>query len=107
MMTTRTQTFFNEKVKQIDEKINECFVSLKNDIIPHLKDYRLNDSALKVSSKNIGVLEMCISITKLEQLRDFYLNKLAKVENPLEKIIGEKLQKDDFPEIPKSEPTKN
>ena len=76
MIETRTVEFFYGKVKQIDEKIEECFISLKNDITPHLKDYSINDGTMKCSSKNVGVSEMCFSIRKLEELREFYLNKI-------------------------------
>lgn len=91
-METRTVEFFTKKIEQIDEKIEESFVSLKNDIIPHMKKYFLDDKTMKVQAEYVGISEMCFGITKLEQLRDFYLNKLNEIENPIQRIIREKLE---------------
>ena len=92
-MENRTIEFFTEKVKEIDEKIEECFVSLKNDTSVHLKEYAMKDSEMEVSSKYVGVAEMCFSIEKLEKLREFYCEKLKNIESPIAKLVRLKREK--------------
>lgn len=104
-METRTVEFFEEQIKKIDEKIKECFTSLQNDTILHLKKYSIDDSITSYSSENTGVAGMCYAIEKLEKLREFYANKIDKIESPTQRIIREKLEIWDIPEFPKDRPT--
>ena len=97
-METRSEEFFTKKVEQIDRKIEECFISLEDDVIPHLKKYLMDDKTLSVQAEYVGTSEMCFSIRKLEELREFYINKLNEISNPIERLISEKLYNKSFVE---------
>jgi tetrahydromethanopterin S-methyltransferase subunit B len=89
-METRTVEFFNEKVKQIDAKIDKCFKAFEEGT-EHLHSYRLKEGhkEMEVESTYVSVLGMSNNIERLEELRQFYVNKINELQNPTTQVINQ------------------
>ena len=75
MKDTRTKSYFENKIRKIEEAIEKCFDSL-NEIQPNIHHYKMEDIEKKVETTYANPYSICNSIEKLESLRAFYVQKL-------------------------------